>query len=331
MKRALWLLIGLIATISLTTLFYFIQFSDQTDYYQQKEHNFQIEAHNIEALLELHNYDQSSLNGSQLEFLKEYLIHLSKYQLTISTKDKLLILLMINQKRQVGYTLGLDIFFDSLRQTEKNITLYQELIRLKLNPIIIDKNVMFLPLWITFHQNGWHFILIIFVILICQSIFLGKEDDYSLRLEYYQPIKRSQFYGAKVIVCLSISILLYISSFVTLLLLSDGGLYFLYQDYPYLFDGSNVSLNMIQLFMLITSSNLLLIISAVVTCGLIAYVTYNKSLSSLVTLIIVSTIYLTNNRFLFNTDQTIIFIILIMLIVINMLIGLLVVKKAELP
>ena len=241
LKRSLWLIIGLLAVIAMVSIFYFIQLSCQEDYYHQQELNFQKEAHSIEMFLELYNYDQDSLNQSQLMFLKEYLVLLSDYKMTNNTKTKLDLLLIINEKRQTGYTLDLNIFQDPVVQTKENITLYQEVIQLKLDPIIIDKNVMFLPLWITFHQNGYHFILIVFMILICQNILLEKEDDHSLRLQYTQPYKRSQIYNSKIILCLIISFLIYFVAFFTLFILSGEDLHFSYQNYPYLFNNKIVS------------------------------------------------------------------------------------------
>jgi len=332
LKRSLWIFIGLISIIGLISVFHFIQLSCQEDYYHQQELTFQKEAHTIETLLELYKYDEDSLNQSQIVFLKEYLVLLSNYKLTINTKDKLDLLLIINEKRQTGYILDLNIFQDSVVQTKENITLYQEVIKLKLDPIIIDKNVMFLPLWITFHQNGYHFILIVFMILICQNILLEKEDDHSLRLQYTQPYKRSQIYNAKIMLCLIISFLIYFVAFITLFILSGEDLHFSYQNYPYLFNNKIVSLNLIQLFILLVTSNLLLFILTVVTCGLIAYLTYNKSTSSLVALILAFILYLINNNLtISNTSHLIIYALLTTIIIINILIGLNVVKKVELP
>ncbi len=332
LKRSLWLIFGFIAIIAMVSIFYFIQLSYQKDYYHQQELNFQKEAHTIETLLELYKYDEDSLNQSQLVFLKEYLVLLSNYKITIDTKDKLDLLLIINEKKQIGYTLDLNIFQDSVVQTKENITLYQEVIKLKLDPIIIDKNVMFLPLWTTFHQNGYHFILIVFMIFICQNIFLEKEDYHSLRLQYTQPYKRSQIFSAKIILCVIISFLTYFLALITLFILSGEGFNLLYQNYPYLFDKQVVSSNLIQLFTLLVLSNLLLFTSIVVTCGLIAYVTYNKSTGSLIALILGFTLCLINNNLILsNTNHIIIYTISITIILINILLSMYVIKRTELP
>jgi len=283
-------------------LFYSSQAKLDQDYYQQQYKIITQESYQIETELQLAALNQSSLNSRQLAFLSEYNTLLANYYTTTDEAAILPILIEIDNLRLQGISLGINIFASDTNTIKLNIARNKLLLEANITPIIIDNDLAFYPLFRNFHLQYWSFIVLFITVITGTYAFLENENAQTLKLTYSSPYKRSDIYLAKYLSALFITIGIYLIciGIIYVWCLNSGGVGSL--DYTILFNSDYQCIGKLSdISIQILFSDLLMIVLAISFSGFISSVTFNHSITTIITLIFSGITYYYLNRISLNT------------------------------